>query len=357
MLKRVHIAGVKSLLDVTVDLERFTVLVGPNGCGKSTLLDMMELCCVAATSNLETTKVFGSLADALDREGVAELRTSGRDLPMELSASDSDARQLRVSIPPSPPALWYQKATVEGLTSGESVTLSFTSKPDEFQSFQAFLGRAFDWAAQRLALSPAAVALPSPVGLETLDPSGYGLSTILKDLAGNDTSAFLALQADLRHVVPQFRELKFGKSQDENRRPLVTLDLVMQQGRIPADRASDGTLLALALLTATHNPDMPWLILMDDLDHGLHLSAQIALVEAIRRVMERRPNLQVVCTSHSPVLLDSFQPSEVRVMALDADGYTRVRSLAEHPPLDGWREGMSTGELWANLGEGWVVDG
>ena len=237
------------------------------------------------------------------------------------------------------------------------LTLLPSAKPEDRRALHQLLERAFDWSAQRLALTPSMAATPSPVGQETLDPSGYGLPTILEDLPGNDTTAFLALQADLRQVVPQFRELRVGKGQDEQRKPLVTLDLVMQQGRIPAHRASDGTLLALALLTATHNPDMPWLILMDDLDHGLHLSAQIALAEAIRRVMRVRPTLQVVCTTHSPVLLDSFEPDEVRVMALDAEGYTRVRSLAEHPPLDGWRQGLSTGELWANLGECWVLDG
>ena len=356
MLTRVHFAGIKSLLDVTLNLDRFTVLVGPNGCGKSTLLDQVELVTIATTANTRTQNIFGSVGDALEAEGLGELRTADRDLPLVIEASDDRGRQVSLHIQKSPEFQWAGGTQVEATSAEGTLSLSYESKPGERIAFQSHLAQGFDWRAQRLALNPTAISAPSPVQTEILSPSGYGLPTILKDLAGNDTAAFLRLQEDLRQVVPHFRELRFGKGRDRAEGPVVTLELVMQQGRIPAHRASDGTLLALALLAATHNSDLPRLLLMDDLDHGLHLSAQIAMVEAIRRVMQTRTDLQVICTSHSPVLLDSFQVAEVRVVALDAQGYTRVRSLADHPPLDPWRASMSTGELWANLGEGWVVD-
>jgi predicted ATP-binding protein involved in virulence len=111
------------------------------------------------------------------------------------------------------------------------------------------------------------------------------------------------------------------------------------------------------LLTAIHNPDLPSRVLMDDFDHGLHLSAQYEVIAAIRRVMARRPELQVIGTSHSPVLLDSFDKKEVRVMALGPDGLARIQPLSAHPPVDGYRAGFSSGELWANLGEDWVANG
>ncbi|MBK9370743.1 MAG: AAA family ATPase [Deltaproteobacteria bacterium] len=45
MLNQVHFENIKSLADVTIDLERLTVLVGPNGCGKSTVLDQVDRLC------------------------------------------------------------------------------------------------------------------------------------------------------------------------------------------------------------------------------------------------------------------------------------------------------------------------
>ena len=135
------------------------------------------------------------------------------------------------------------------------------------------------------------------------------------------------------------------------------MDLAFQGvGRVPAKHASEGTLLALGLLTAVHAHELPNLVLIDDIDHGLHLSAQYTLIKALRGVMAARPELQIVCTSHAPVLLDSFEVDEVRVMALDKDGATRVRPLAEAPGLDRLRRGLGTGELWASLGEDWVLN-
>jgi hypothetical protein len=62
---------------------------------------------------------------------------------------------------------------------------------------------------------------------------------------------------------------------------------------------------------------------------------------------------RIVCTTPSPYLLDLFEPTEVRVLALDAE--RRARPLVEHPDFDRWKFGMQTGELWVALGEGWVT--
>jgi predicted ATPase len=42
MFDQVHFQNFKSLVNVTLDLGRFTVLVGPNGCGKSSALQGMH---------------------------------------------------------------------------------------------------------------------------------------------------------------------------------------------------------------------------------------------------------------------------------------------------------------------------
>jgi hypothetical protein len=55
-------------------------------------------------------------------------------------------------------------------------------------------------------------------------------------------------------------------------------------------------------------------------------------------------------------LLDLFKVDEVRVMALAPSRQTRVRPLSEHPDLEKWKFGTQTGELWASLGEDWVLE-
>jgi hypothetical protein len=46
----------------------------------------------------------------------------------------------------------------------------------------------------------------------------------------------------------------------------------------------------------------------------------------------------------------------VRVMALDKDGATRVKPLSEAPGFERLSRGMGTGEIWASLGEDWVLN-
>ena len=99
----------------------------------------------------------------------------------------------------------------------------------------------------------------------------------------------------------------------------------------------------------------PRLVLLDDIERGLHIEAQARLVDVLRSLMEIDPELQIVCTTHSPYLLDRFDASEVRVLELDANRHTHAQSLAAHPEFSRWKYGVQTGELWAALGSGWVA--
>ena len=47
MISRVSIRNFKCLRDVQIDLERFTVFVGPNASGKSSILQAVDLLCRA----------------------------------------------------------------------------------------------------------------------------------------------------------------------------------------------------------------------------------------------------------------------------------------------------------------------
>lgn len=357
MLTEIEFRNIGVLANLKVNLGRMTVLVGPTGCGKSATLNNIDLLCRMTEVKDGEGFALGSPGRALESLEVDALRTAGAEGAMAWSGLTDQGVRLGLEITTGA-GPWYARgaAVISGVVS-KGNPLLIPSTPENFAAFQQALSTNLGLRAQRLRLVPDQIAAPASVRTRTLDPSGGGLPTILKDLAGEDQEAYSRIKSDLKAVVPAFEELKYPKL-DINGQPYNGLELVLHgAGRVPASRVSDGTLIALALLTATHNRDLPPLILMDDIDHGLHLSAQYELVKAIRAVMAVRPELQVVCTTHSPVLLDSFEVSEVRVMALGKDGHVRVRPLEEHPKLDKWREGYSAGELWANLGEEWVANG
>jgi predicted ATPase len=120
---------------------------------------------------------------------------------------------------------------------------------------------------------------------------------------------------------------------------------------------SDGTLLVLGLLTVlVGTDDRPHLILLDDLDHGLHPKAQRDLVALLRKLLEQKPEMQIVATTHSPYLLDHLSPDEVRLTTRRSDGSVACARLDEHPDFGHWKEAMTPGEFWSMVGEKWVAE-
>ena len=94
---------------------------------------------------------------------------------------------------------------------------------------------------------------------------------------------------------------------------------------------------------------------MGKTDQGLHPEAQARLVTALRRLLAGRPGLQLVCTSHSPYLLDHVEPSEVQVMSW-ADGRVSAARLDLHEDWPRWQGKLQTGEFWQSVGEDWVSE-
>ena len=123
--------------------------------------------------------------------------------------------------------------------------------------------------------------------------------------------------------------------------------------RVPAPLISEGTVLVLGLLTLLWTA-RPRLVLLEDVERGLHPAALAELVKQLRMLQQRDPGLQFVMTSHSPYLVDAFAPEEVWLMALGDDGAARTARLTEHPDFERWRGMMNPGEFWSTVGEAWV---
>ena len=343
MLTRVRFQGIKVLGDVTTELRPFTVIVGPNGCGKSTLLDQIALLCLASQPGPSANSYVGvnlALGDPARRASIGP--TIGATSPARWVGEAGEDRRLEIEVGGLGEVWGARKA--EAHLSG----IAYDVGPASGAEGESVLRARFAWKCQRI----------RPVADPLTEPE---LFKILQNLAFSDPEAFLALQADLRRVIPVFScfhlviEAVEGPRGEGSERPTSLWMVLESGGKVPLGAASDGTRVAITLLAAIYNPKSPSLVLIDDIDNGLHLSAQSEVIAAIRRVMARRPELQVVCTTHSPVLLDSFSPEEVRVMALGPDGLARIQPLSAHPPVDGYRSGVSSGELWANLGEDWVA--
>jgi predicted ATPase len=192
-----------------------------------------------------------------------------------------------------------------------------------------------------------------------------------------DRDRIEAVEESLRKVVPRARRIRTppaGVNRNETQiislngqehavnspRTLMghRLEIEMEgAGFLDASLVSEGTLIALGILALVHSESCPKVVLIDDLDHSLHPSAYEALVRCLREIQNSRPELQLVCTTHSPYLLDYFEAEEIRVLSLDAAGHTQACKLEAHPEWSKAHGALSTGEFWSTVGEHWVANG
>jgi predicted ATPase len=363
MIHAVRIQNFKNLRNQGIELEPLTVFVGANGSGKTSVLEAIHLAVRAATSTPRQAFARERHCDWLYTRGGREeliitcLTEAGR---FTVKASPP------VPFPPNPELLGKQDWDFEippppeaGVALG-TVLLRMT--PLDF-----------------LRLDPRRLARPSYSDRDPpqLEYDGAGLASVLAYMALNDPQGFEDLVAVARTLIPRLRRIRFRKAKvyrtetelvrfgrdtvnRRSRRPyqgeLILFDFEHAEN-ISARTASEGTMLMLGLLTVLLGPSRPQVLLMDDIEHGLHPLAQKALVGVLRQVMAKFPELQIVATAHSPYLVDYLRPDEVRLMTIGEDGFAVCGRLVDHPQFGKWKDEMAPGELWSLFGEKWLAEG
>ena len=100
---------------------------------------------------------------------------------------------------------------------------------------------------------------------------------------------------------------------------------------------SEGTLRFIALAAAFFQPSMPRVLVIEEIEKGLHPSRLRLLLELMRS-QSRRTGTQVFATTHSPTLLNWLTEEDRKttfVCTRDAEsGATKMRPLSEVPKLE-----------------------
>ncbi|NJK33256.1 MAG: ATP-binding protein, partial [Deltaproteobacteria bacterium] len=193
----------------------------------------------------------------------------------------------------------------------------------------------------------------------TLSADGTGLPAVLADFAATDPDRMDTIFEETRAIVPAFEKARMPRQIvgiDADNLQIVGhgLELRIRGQWLNASLASEGTLLVLGLMTIVHGLSSTRLLLMDDIERGLHPKAQRILMSHLAQLADSG-RLQIVCSTHSPYFVDGAEPEDVLVVrASPADGFTRCRPLVEHEDWKNWRGSLSPGEFWSFVGEDWL---
>ncbi|MGA2497986.1 MAG: ATP-binding protein [Tepidisphaeraceae bacterium] len=132
-----------------------------------------------------------------------------------------------------------------------------------------------------------------------------------------------------------------------------SLRLRSARGVVPAKTLSQGTLLAMAMLTLAYLPDPPSVVCIEEPDRGLHPRLLRDVCDVLRRLAypkdagDDREPVQVIATSHSPSMLDLFRdrPEEV-VITERNNGNVSFHRLSDRADLSEILHDTNLGDLW-----------
>lgn len=374
MLEKIKLHNFKSHKDTELNFDnsRLHALVGQNSSGKTSVLQALHYLSRLANSSFANIFQNERSPQFLTTIGQDHMSVIARGFwgykdPKYWQAS-YNWRQQSVNPPWFPTASWNvdgEPGNVQGWSSSLSDARSPIPQSLRYSVHLKLVATNLAKAAYSNAITP------------RVEFDGSGLAPTLDYLRDEAPDKFQSLQEMLKRIVPGVREVGVKRAKVMvNRQRLIEVDgksisyeesqemtgqevvLDMNTGkRIPAHAISEGTMLALGLLTVLINPTQPNLVLLDDVEQGLHPKAQRELIAVFKEIIQENNNLQIIFSTHSPYIVDELIPAQVHVLSNNNSGVTRCKRLDEHPDVEWAKQTLTTGEFWDAEGEDWVVAG
>ena len=123
-----------------------------------------------------------------------------------------------------------------------------------------------------------------------------------------------------------------------------------RQIKVPASGISDGTLRLMALFSLSFLNKSHGMILLDEVEDGINVANIQLFVEYLHKYIKQQEE-QVVVTTHSSVVMDYVEPSEIRYFYRDEKGFTRCKNFMDIPNAKKQLDFLYPGEIILNSSE------
>lgn len=364
----------RSLRKLSVEVGPFSLFIGANAAGKSNILDALRFLHEAVLQRDFETPAFS-------RGGLLHLAWKG-------SAAANVVLTLKVAEGNS---IFEWQVRLERREREFDVREQLHRSQDgqpPVQLMEASQGTGWWWSGEkgekvRLRQSPTSCALAAAAADASFpahevaqfierwgffDPSPFllrrdwhGMESSRLDHYGRNLAATLhRLDESTRHRILKATRAVTGLPEDIETRPAGDDDRFYFVQREPGLEyrvhqmgASSGTLRLLALMTALHASADARLIGIEEPENYIHPGALSALVKHLRS-RSTQENVQLVITTHSPVMLDALNdPEGVRVVRRDAERGTFVEAADAQRIRDALdASGFGLGEYYQTRGFG-----
>ena len=383
MITRFRVQNYKALRDVTLDLTPMHVLIGPNDSGKTSILEALASLCRSVDHELPeafvgswkgTDLVWKGDVDqivALEAEGnVGEkdwkyrlgcrFGQRGRDVNIEEEVLKFDPEP-EEAVETSHLGLSRTTLVYETAVLGREVSFGQYSVASDLSHVLSGV-HLYRWVPRLLSL-PVAAQSQRRFRMES---TGFGLALCLDDILGYDRRQFDNLENHFKRIFPEvdsillIREQAFtGSIDDPEQIPILEkadgkgLYFRFQKNKqeLPAAQVSDGMLLVLAYLTILYLPHPPRVLLIEEPENGIHPKRLQDALQILRELITEQGHTQIILTTHSPYVVDQFQPAEVSLCHKEKDGSVVVHQLSESQTVKEQIDIFTLGEIWTAEGD------
>lgn len=376
MITRIRLTNFMCHQDTTVELGPLTVLIGPNDSGKTSFLRGIEL-----LSQITNKRVGVDFLDQLIWR-----KARGTKITWEVEGNGELSFRYTCVFPRE------KGHMAESLTIGDQVvfqgevgasvnyphpsgSISTPIQPaytalSELREFESSRGTAGPVSRAANALSSSPIYSFSPRDMRSLSQandrdsalakSGSNLASVVSALLrGPDRDLVNAFEMKLHETIPTLRAVSTPVV-DSTRFALefALADKSKPPVTIPADQVSDGALYVTAFLALAYG-ETPGILLIDEPETGLHPSNLRFIIDVLSKMSRGEVGQvprQVILTTHSPLLLNYVEPSEIRIFQRKQGGPTQVKRMDQVPNIANYKE-FAPGELWYLFGEDELVKG
>jgi predicted ATPase len=362
-ITRIQVEGFCSLKSIDLIPGRITVLIGPNGSGKSNLLELMRMVPLMRTQSLRNFVGEAGGASALLHYGPKTTKVISLRLDFQQdTGTNAYAATLGYA---SGDSLIFLDESIEHQSRAASAAVRVAtlgaghaeSRLEEEAQNGDNTARTVRWWLSRMNFyhfHDTTITSPLRQNARQADDrylrsDGSNLAAFLRRLANSDAADDIAswkrIGMLIKRVAPYIKRLEPELVDSANpARSAVHLRWVDDRDyTFGVHDLSDGTLRAIALITALSQPisRLPAFVTIDEPELGLHPAAITLLAGLIRSIA---PHCQVLLATQSPALLDEFSADDV-VVAERQNGETIFQRL-DAEKLKGWLGEYSLSELY-----------
>lgn len=360
MISNVLIKNYKSVVDVSLPLGRFNLLIGANGCGKSNILEAIAMGAAASSDKLdyeyfanrgirvveprfmlpafediEAEVISIALRNENNNVATFDIRYNKDLKPAQWQDDSVSADRFVTHVVENPPKQsplinemvdLLQKMKLD---SSSNIRLKPTHDKVSIMTVDQDISRFIIY-------SPEESKLREPNNSNRLYPMGRhgeGLFAYLKELAQNSESIgiFNEIKDNLK-ILDWFDDMQVPSGQLSMEFDLKLKDNYLAETINTFDQRStnEGFLYLLFYFTLVISDETPRFFAIENIDTAFNPKLCREVIKRLNALAKKHQK-QIIATTHNPAILDGLDLSDdeqkLMVVQRSIDGYTKVRTL------------------------------